>query len=126
MHILLVEPDRILADTFAAAIRKSGHSVAWSRTAQESISSADERSPDLLIMETQLARHNGIELLYEFKSYAEWRAVPVIVLTSLPPQELELFTVLRSELGVVKILGKKHTSLKLLISEIEKLAAGKV
>lgn len=111
MRILLIEPDVILAETYITALKSSGHAVVWVRTAQQAVAAADEKRPDLVILELQMSRHNGIEFLYEFKSYSEWQRVPVIVLSAIPPVELEQIAVLRRELAVVAVLGKTQTSL---------------
>lgn len=111
MHILLIEPDVVLAATYVTALQSDGHSVAHAHSAQQAVILADERKPNLVIIEPQMARHNGVEFLYEFKSYPEWQRIPVIILTSTPPKELEKLSVLRTQLSVVAVLGKSKTSL---------------
>jgi len=119
MHILLIEPDAVLAATYASALEAAGHTVAHAHTAQQAVMLADEQKPALVILEPQMARHNGIEFLYEFKSYPEWQRIPVIILSSVPPKELESVAVLRSQLSVVAVLGKSKTSLADLYSAVE-------
>ena len=119
MKILLIEPDAVLAATYVTALEAAGHSVAYAHTAQQAVMLADEQKPGLVILEPQMARHNGIEFLYEFKSYPEWQRIPVIILTSVPPSELEKLSVLRSQLSVVAVLGKSKTSLADLYSAVE-------
>ena len=111
MHILLIEPDAVLAASYVTALEAAGYTVAHAHTAQQAVMLADERKPSLVILEPQMARHNGVEFLYEFKSYPEWQRIPVIILTSLPPKELEKLSVLRTQLSVVAVLGKSKTSL---------------
>lgn len=111
MHILLIEPDAVLAATYITALEAMEHTVAYAHTAQQAVILADEHKPSLVILEPQMARHNGIEFLYEFKSYPEWQRISVIILSSLPPKELEKLSVLRSQLSVVEVLGKSKTSL---------------
>lgn len=122
MHILLIEPDAILAGTYVAALEASRHTVVWAQTAQQAVFAADEQKPDVVVLEMQMARHNGVEFLYEFKSYPEWQGIPVIILTSLPVIDLENLAVLRRDLGVVSILGKTQTSAAQLCEMIAKLA----
>lgn len=111
MRILLIEPDAVLAGTYIVALEAAGHTVTQAHTAQQAVMQADEHTPDLVILEPQMARHNGVEFLYEFKSYPEWQSIPVIILSSLSPDELEKLTVLRSQLSVVTMLAKSKTSL---------------
>lgn len=121
MHVLLVEPDRLLAAAYRAALEEAGHSVVCSRSAQQAVYLADEKAPDVIVLEPQLPRHNGIEFLYELKSYTEWQDVPVIVLTALSPDVFTSFPVLQTQLGVVAVLGKSRTSLEKVCREVAKI-----
>ena len=75
------------------------------------------------MLELQIARHNGIEFLYEFVSYPEWQSIPVVILTVLPISEVKKMTVLRDQLSVVKVLSKTHTDLKNLVAQAEEAAS---
>ena len=116
-HILIIEPDVRLAGSYAAALLASGHSVVCRTTAQDGIIAADVAAPDLVILELQLVAHGGIEFLYEFRSYADWRAVPVIVASHVPPAELAGSSeLLESGLGVRRFLYKPYMTLEQLVS----------
>lgn len=121
MHILLIEPNKVLAATYVMALTDVGHTVSHAHTAQTAVAMADEKKPNLVILELQMARHNGVEFLYEFKSYPEWRRIPVIILSVLPLDELEELTVLRRELSVSSILSKTQTTLNDLCQAVAKL-----
>lgn len=114
MHILIIEPDTVLAATYAATLEAAGHTVASAQTAQQAVYLADEQCPNVVVLEPQMARHNGIEFLYEFKSYSEWQHIPVVILSVIPVSELEGLAILRTELGVTTILSKSHTKLSTL------------
>jgi two-component system, OmpR family, phosphate regulon response regulator PhoB len=115
-HILLVEPDRLLADTYARALENSAHTVTAAGTAQAAIMQADLERPDVVVLELQLVEHSGIEFLYEFRSYPEWQSVPVIVQTQVPPAEFTNHQqILRQQLGVTQYLYKPQTNLKKLL-----------
>lgn len=118
MHILLVEPDSIQAATYRQALEYAGHTVACARSAQGAIHAADPQTPDAVVLEIQLPRHNGIEFLYEFRSYAEWQHVPIIIHTFVPKTELAHAATLEKELGVKKILYKPDTTLQSLCSTV--------
>src|SRR5438132_74554 len=100
MHILLIEPDRPQARTLASALQQAGHTVAHAVSAQGAVHLADEQSPDVVVLELQLPQHNGVEFLYEFRSYPEWLHVPVVLHTFVPERELAHAAVLHTELGV--------------------------
>lgn len=116
-RILLVEPDRLLARTYYQALAGDGHQVMPAAGAQSAITAADQAQPDLVILELQLIEHSGIEFLYEFRSYLEWQAIPVLIHTNVPPGEFSgSWDILARELGVDVYLYKPRTSLKQLLA----------
>jgi len=125
-QILLVEPDKILAETYGQALASAGHQVAVRAGAQAAILAADQAQPDLVILELQLVEHSGIEFLYEFRSYGEWQAIPVIIHSSVPPAEFtDSWPILQGQLGVNAYLYKPHASLQQLINAVEEQLAVK-
>ncbi|HSX30745.1 MAG TPA: response regulator [Candidatus Saccharimonadales bacterium] len=123
MRVLLVEPDKIQARLTVEALVRGGHTVDHAVSAQSAVHTADEHMPDVVVLELQLARHNGVEFLYEFRSYPEWLHVPVIAYTFVPPRELQQAATLHEELGVVRILHKPATSLAHLCQVVQTVAA---
>jgi DNA-binding response OmpR family regulator len=118
--VLLIEPDFILAQIYKQAIEAEGAcKVTVVSSAQAAIMAADERKPDLVILELQLIEHSGIEFLYEFRSYTEWQEVPIVVQTVVPFGEFhDNWHLLQDELGVSAYLYKPHTSLRQLLSSV--------
>lgn len=118
-RILLLEPDRLLAETYARALRHAGFSVVPCASAQAAILAADQKRPDLVVLELQLVEHSGIEFLYEFRSYAEWQDVPVLVQTQVPAGEFSgQLQSLQEQLGITGYLYKPTASLNNLVSNI--------
>lgn len=125
--ILLIEPDRLLADTYFKVLAKAGHQVGVSAGAQAAITAADRVKPDLVILELQLTGHSGIEFLYEFRSYPEWQGIPVIIHTLVPLSEFAASQeLMKRELGVNTYLYKPRTSLRQLVSTVEEQLTVKV
>lgn len=122
MKILLIEPDKVLADAYRQALHLDGHKVVMCSGAQAAIFAADELQPDAVVLELQLTGHSGIEFLYEFRSYDDWATVPVIALTNVPAGEFsESWDLLKDQLGVVAYHYKPMTSLKTLQRAVRKL-----
>ena len=125
-QILLIDPDRALARTYFEALRFVGHKVQICSTAQAGIFCADDIRPDVVILELQLVAHSGIEFLYEFRSYPDWQAIPVIVTTNVPAGEFAgSWKLLREHLAVSRYLYKPLTSLKNLLSTVNDFAPAK-
>jgi len=115
-HILLIEPNTLLAQTYTEALQHAGHSVAHVNGAQTAVDAADMQAPDMVIIELQLPIHGGIEFLHEFRSYAEWSAIPVILNTTLTASQIApVLDALHGDLGVREILYKPRTSLQDLV-----------
>ncbi len=122
MHVLLIEPDHLQATAIAQSLRRNGHSVAHSRSAQRAVQCADEKVPDVVVLELQLPQHNGVEFLYEFRSYFEWLHIPVVIHSFVPPRELKHAVTLHKELCVVNMLHKTQTSLQQLCDAVARTA----
>lgn len=122
MTILLIEPNRALAKTYCQALEQAGHSVIWEQKAQAAVHRADKQSPDAVVLELQLARHNGVAFLYEFRSHPDWQNTPVIVHTMVPPENVRIAAGSLLTLGISHYLYKPRTSLKQLLSVLEQVA----
>ncbi len=122
MRILLVEPDQILAKVYTAACLKNNKNaeIVSVSSIEDAIVAADNQQPDLIICELLLARHNGVEFLYELRSYTDLKSIPVIILSWVPEQEF-YSTIDAGLLGVHAYLYKPTTTLSHLISVVQKV-----
>lgn len=119
-HILLIEPDRLLARSLGQAVAAAGYVVHWRADVQAALTVLDQNPVALIVLELQLARHNGLEFLYEVRSYPEWETIPVIVHTAVPQSSGLGNAKLWRQLGVVKHLYKPQTSLAQLVRAINR------
>ena len=120
MRILLIETDRFLARNIQRAFKRAGHKVEWLIDLQSAINAADATVPQAVILDLLLADRSGIEFLYEFRSYPEWSAVPIIVYSNIPSAELEACAGSFAQLGIRDFLYKPTTALSELISTVER------
>jgi len=117
--VLIIEPDSALAQIYAQALQDGGYRIAKAATAQQAIHAADMQVPDLVLLELQLPAHNGIEFLYEFRSYPEWQHIPVVINSYIPPQEYAaVHEVLTDRLGVRAMHYKPRATLQALLQSI--------
>ena len=121
MKILLIEPDRILARQYVSALKAAGHQVTVAMTGQSAIQAADAQAPELVLVELQLKGHNGVEFLYEFRSYPEWQRIPVIALTLVPERALHGIQA-APLLGLSAYLYRPQTSLERLVDMVYEVA----
>lgn len=118
--ILLIEPDEVTAQILTKALISEKFKVYSARTSQEAVNVADAHKPDLVILELAIPDQNGIAFLHEFRSYADWANIPVIVHTHLAISAQTTDKAWKL-LGVSKYLYKPTTSLKKLKLVVEQV-----
>ncbi len=119
-HILLLEPDTRLAKVYISEMNRNRHTVMHCKEASEAIAALDSTRIDLVILEIQIALHNGIEFLYEMRSYPEWQSIPVIINTLIPSIVIEKNKLLTKQLRISEVLYKPATKLSTLNSVIQR------
>jgi DNA-binding response OmpR family regulator len=122
-RILLIEPDYILARSYYEALSRADHQVIPTAGAQTALLVADDIQPELVILELQLIEHSGVEFLYEFRSYPDWQAVPVILHTQVPPAEFNQNRQLFKQLNIQTYLYKPQTTLRELVAAVDRQLA---
>lgn len=123
--ILLVEPERKIADIIAQYFQQhaAGYVIAHAQSAQDAIRLADTQTPDMVILELSIPEHNGVAFLHEFRSYADWSSVPLIIHSHLPPDNLKISEQEQRLLGIAEYLYKPSTSLAKLHRVVEEVIA---
>jgi DNA-binding response OmpR family regulator len=117
--VLLIEPDRVLAKTYAQSLTSSNIATVIVNDAQNAIHAMDEVNPKLVVLELQLGEHNGVEFLYEMRSYPDWQSIPVIVFSRLGEQEAGFTAETKKQLGVTVYCYKPATSLDAFIEIVK-------
>jgi DNA-binding response OmpR family regulator len=122
-RVLLVEPAQDLALVIADSLQLRNWAVDYSSTAQGAISLADAHTPDVVVLELALPEHNGLEFLYEFRSYNDWIKVPIVIYSRISAAECGLTAAQSKKLGITAHLYKSTSSLKKLhLAVLEALA----
>lgn len=125
IKVLLIEPDQRLSKTYQQALSQQ-HEVAVVHTAQQAIHATEQFIPDVIVLDPQIARHNGVEFMYELRSYADLQKIPVILLVSLLPEMFTVPVATKRQLGIVQVLYKPQTSLKQLVDTVSRQAKATV
>jgi chemosensory pili system protein ChpA (sensor histidine kinase/response regulator) len=118
MKVLLIEPDIVLARLYASILSDKGFQVTVVNEAQLAITTIDEQCPDVILLELQLPHHNGVEFLYELRSYPEWKTIPVIVLADMTPDKTVSANAWR-HLGVSAYYYKPASTLSALVTLVQ-------
>jgi len=120
MRVLLIEPDQRTAHDTARFLSKT-HAVRVAPDGHVAIQLIDANTPDVIVLEPAMPAHNGIEFLYELRSYEDLMSIPIIVFSTLSPEKFMLDEVRQTQLGVVQICEKSRTSLKRLQSILQEV-----
>ncbi len=111
MKILFVEDDIDVGKMYAAQLQLDGHEVETVRTAQEALDMLDAIDDfEVIVLDILLPGSNGIAVLHELQSYDDWRKIPVVVLTNVTIEDLEIGNRHLQDLGVKDYLVKMDTS----------------
>lgn len=119
VDIFLIEPDSYLAKKYREAFKFLGFSVNHFNSAEDAIAASAIYQPKLMILEIQLAGHNGIEFIQELRSYPELDNVPLIINTLIPESELKITAPQKQLLGVSDYCYKPRTSIERLVRMVE-------
>jgi CheY-like chemotaxis protein len=91
IRVLLIEDNRADALLVRDSLRRHGieFEIRELRDAEEADAyigspgaTPSEPLPDVIILDLNLPKGNGLELLEKFKTYSQWKDIPVIVATS--------------------------------------------
>lgn len=110
MRVLFVEDDVDVSTMYTTQLLLEENDVTHARTAQEALDLLDEEEFDLIILDMLLPGSNGIAVLQELRSYRDWRNIPVIVLSNVTPDDLEVSEQHLKDLGVRDYLIKMETT----------------
>jgi two-component system phosphate regulon response regulator PhoB len=81
-RLLLVEDDRELADLLMWHFNREGYDIVRTADGDEALLLAEERTPDLVILDWMIEGVSGIEVCRRLRRRASTSAVPIIMLTA--------------------------------------------
>ena len=81
-HILVIEDEDALSTLLQYNLQKEGYEVAVAADGEEGLIQAEERLPDLVILDWMLPKVSGIEVCRRLRGRAESRNLPIIMLTA--------------------------------------------
>lgn len=66
-HILLVDDDRLILATLGNGLRRAGYSVSEANSGEEALRLAEERKPDLALLDMRMPGMSGLEVAAQFR-----------------------------------------------------------
>lgn len=118
-YVVLLEPDRVVADCIVKELSKRKITVVTANNADKAVELSDAKFPDAVICELSIPGHSGSEFLYEFRTYSDWSNVPIIVFSSLKPSTIITSSKDWKLLHIHELLYKPDTTLQTLGETVE-------
>ncbi|HMR73253.1 MAG TPA: response regulator [Candidatus Saccharibacteria bacterium] len=118
-HVLLVEDDAWLAESYSRVLRKANYSVAVARDGDEAIRQVETKNPDVLLVDVMLEGQTILGLLHELQSYDDTAKLPVVVCSALTGFDMSVERL--HYYGVRAILNKATVTPEQLVLTIQEV-----
>ena len=86
-RILIVDDEPAIRDMVAFALRKDNYEPVHAGDAREAQEAIAQKVPDLILLDLNLPRMDGREVLQHIKTQPQLRRIPVVILTTSKAEE---------------------------------------
>jgi CheY-like chemotaxis protein len=122
-HVLLVDDDDMMRRGMRLALEKDGWEVVEAENGRAALDLLDEKRPDIIMLDLMMPVMDGFEFLIEMRREAEWRDIPVLVVTA---KDLTAEERARLNGDVERVLQKGGSELDKLLKEIARILPGSI
>lgn len=102
-RIMVADDDAALLKTLEAILREHGYDVIPVPGGENLLARLEQTTPDLLMLDIMMPKVDGLQLLEQVKQDPRWRDLPVLMVSSMPPEEA---TVRSLGLGAADFVAK--------------------
>lgn len=81
-HVLIIEDDRSLLEVLAYNIRQAGYQVSVAHDGQDGLNQAEQKLPDLIVLDLMLPILDGLEVCRRLRTSAATRDIRILMLTA--------------------------------------------
>jgi signal transduction histidine kinase/CheY-like chemotaxis protein/HAMP domain-containing protein len=122
-RVLLIEDDDATRALIRPALEREGWAVVEAENGRVGLDRVAARRPDIILLDLMMPEMDGFEFLAELRSSAEWRDIPVIVITA---KDLTDEDHRRLNGGVERIIQKSACDHDALLREVGQWLATRV
>jgi CheY-like chemotaxis protein len=79
--ILIVDDEPDVRTYLSTLFEDSGYATVMAQDGNEALSRVKEKAPDLVTLDITMPNKSGVKFYREMKESAEWRTVPIIIVT---------------------------------------------
>jgi CheY-like chemotaxis protein len=119
--VLLVEDDAATRAMVRSLLEKAGWAVTEAENGRVALERVAENRPSLVLLDLMMPEMDGFEFAAELHRHAEWRSIPLVVLTA---KDLSAEELRRLSGNVHQILDKGGCSREELMQQVRVLIAG--
>jgi signal transduction histidine kinase/CheY-like chemotaxis protein len=123
-QVLLVDDDEAMRHVTRVALEHGGWRISGeAENGREALARLRQTRPDAIVLDLVMPEMDGFEFLVEMRSRAEWRDIPVLVVTA---KDLTQEERTRLNGDVVRVLQKGASELGELLQEIGRILPGTI
>jgi CheY-like chemotaxis protein len=87
-RVLIVDDDPDARELFSMVLEQAGAEVTRAGDGLSALKVASERQPDLVITDIEMPRMDGVELTRQLRNRSATKAIPIVVVTGTPIDDL--------------------------------------
>lgn len=116
--VLIIEDDFYVTRAYSIKLEKEGINVMSVSDGEAAVDLLKKNNlPDLIVLDLMLPKKSGFEVLSEIRANAQWKNVPVIVLSNIGAHE-DVKKI--KELGIVEYLVKADIGIDEVVEKVKK------
>jgi len=119
--VLVIDDDGPTRSLTRAMLEKEGWQVSEAENGVEALKVMERERPSLIFLDLMMPEMNGFEFAAEVRQHAEWRSIPIIVVTA---QDLTKEDRRKLNGNVETVLQKHGDSRESLLSQVRDLLTG--
>jgi len=122
-RVLLVDDDETMRRGVRLALEPDGWQVSEAENGRVALARLAETRPDVIMLDLMMPEMDGFEFLVEMRSRADWREIPVLVVTA---KDLSAEEHSRLNGDVERVLQKNASNLDDLLRELGRILPGSI
>ncbi len=115
--VLLIEDDAMLSRMYQTKFQNDGYEVLCAFDGENGVSMAQNKKPDLILLDLMLPKIDGYEVLKRLKTNTATKKTPVVILTNLIVSDQDVNKA--KNLGAIEYLVKSRLTAKEVIQVIK-------
>ncbi len=120
IKILLVDDDPAFLATYEKILAKNDMDVIAAADGEEAIASAFAQKPDVIVLDIDMPKKDGFEVMKELRADAWGKNIPVIIMTGKEPDDARLEQI--NHFGATYYFVKGNQSTENFVTTVQDLA----